>query len=157
MTPQEAQLIHDAIEADPALSAQPQTSDGAFAIAQALNTPTEAGFKPITVASAMLWAAGGPRIRIQDTVTNTQKPEAIRASCQVFLDLIVSGSDALIHTEQPAIKASFDGWLQGAVITQAEYNAVYGASGIAKAVLSRSFVLIGRDVSWQEVVEARNI
>ena len=156
MTPQEAQLIHDAIEADPALSAQPQTSDGAFAIAEALNTPTEAGFKPITVASAMLWAAGGPRVRIQQATSDTQKPEAIRASCQVFLDLIVSGSDALIHTEQSAIKTSFDGWLQSSIITQAEHDAVYGQpNGLAAALLSRSVVAIGRDVSYQDVMQAR--
>jgi len=156
LTPQEAQAINALILADPALSSQPQTSDGAYAIAVALDTPTEAGYKPITVGSAMLWAAGGPRVRIQAASTDSQQPEAIRASCQVFLDLIVSGSESLIHTEETAIESMFDGWLTAGVITQAEHDAVYGQpNGLAAAVLSRSMVAIGRDVSYQDVLQAR--
>ena len=155
LTPQEAQAINALIVADPALSSQPQTSDGAFAIAQALNTPSEAGYKPITVGAAMLWAAGGPRVRIQAAANDSQQPEAVQASCQVFLDLIVSGSEALIHTEEQAILQAFSGWVVTGVITQAEYDAVYGTSGLAAAILSRSVVAIGRDVSYQDVMQAR--
>lgn len=155
LTPQEAQAINALIVADPALSSQPSTSDGAFEIAQALNTPSEAGFKAISVGSAMLWAAGGPRVRIQAASTDTQKPEAIQASCQVFLDLIVSGSESLIHTEESAIETMFDGWLAAGVITQAEHDGVYGATGLAAAILSRSVVAIGRDVNYQDVLQAR--
>lgn len=155
MTPQEAQAIRDAIDADPSLSSQPQTPDGAFAIAEALNTPSEPGFKPITVASAMLWAASGPRVRIGNAASDSQQPEPIRASCQVFLDLIVSGSDALVHTEDAPIKAMFDSWLAASVITQAEHDAVYGSGGLAKTLLARSQLLIGRAVGWQEVADAR--
>ena len=75
LTPQEAQAINALIVADPALSSQPQTSDGAYAIAVALNTPSKAGYKPITVGAAMLWAAGGPRVRIQAASTGSQRPE----------------------------------------------------------------------------------
>lgn len=155
LTPQEAQAINALIVADPALSSQPQTSDGAYAIAVALDTPSEAGYKAITVASAMLWAAGGPRVRIQAAATDSQQPEAVQASCQVFLDLIVSGSEALIHTEEQAILQAFSGWVVTGVITQAEYDAIYGASGLAAALLSRSVVAIGRDVSYQDVMQAR--
>ena len=155
LTTQEAQAINALIVADPALSSQPQTSDGAYAIAVALNTPSEAGYKPITVGSAMLWAAGGPRVRIQAAATDSQQPEAVQASCQVFLDLIVSGSEALIHTEEQAILQAFSGWVVTGVITQAEYDAIYGASGLAAAILSRSVVAIGRDVSYQDVLQAR--
>lgn len=156
LTPTEAAAINALILADPALSSEPQTSDGAYAIAVALNTPSEAGYKPISVGSAMLWAAGGPRVRIQATSTDSQQPEAIRASCQVFLDLIVSGSESLIHTEETAIETMFDGWLAAGVITQAERDAVYGQpNGLAAAVLSRSVVAIGRDVSYQDVLQAR--
>lgn len=155
LTPTEAAAINAQILADPALSSQPQTSDGAYAIAVALNTPSEAGYKPISVGSAMLWAAGGPRVRIQAAATDSQMPEAINASCQVFLDLIVSGPESLIHTEETAIESMFDGWLSAGVITQAEHDAIYGSSGLAAALLSRSFVAIGRDVSWQDVMQAR--
>jgi hypothetical protein len=155
LTTQEAQAINALIVADPALSSQPQTSDGAYAIAAALNTPSEAGYKPITVGAAMLWAAGGPRVRIQAAATDSQQPEAVQASCQVFLDLIVSGSEALIHTEEQAILQAFSGWVVTGVITQAEYDAIYGASGLAAALLSRSVVAIGRDVSYQDVMQAR--
>jgi hypothetical protein len=157
MTPQEAQIIRDAIDADPSLSSQPQTPDGAFAIAEALNSPTEPGFKAITVASAMLWAASGPRVRIAAASTNLSEPEGIRASCQVFLDLIVSGSDALVHTEEGPIRAMFDSWLAASVITQAEHDAVYGTGGLAETLLPKSVVLIGRTVGWQDVVEARAV
>ena len=157
MTPQEAQAIRDAIDADPSLSSQPNTPDGAFAIAEALNIPTEPGFKPITVASAMLWAASGPRVRIGTASTNANETEVTRASCQVFLDLIVSGSDALVHTEEPQIRAMFDGWLSASVITQTEHDAVYGTGGLAETLLPKSVVLIGRTVSWQDVVEARAV
>lgn len=156
LTPQEAQAINALIVADPALSSQPQTSDGAYAIAVALNTPSVPGYKPISVGSAMLWAAGGPRVRIQAAATDSQMPEAINASCQVFLDLIVSGPESLIHTEESAIESMFAGWLAAGVITQAERDAVYGQpSGLAAAVLSRSVVAIGRDVSYQDVMQAR--
>jgi hypothetical protein len=155
LTTQEAQAINALIVADPALSSQPQTSDGAYAIAVALNTPSEAGYKPITVGSAMLWAAGGPRVRIQAAAADSQLPEAVQASFQVFLDLIVSGSEALIHTEEQAILQAFSGWVVTGVITQAEYDAIYGASGLAAAILSRSVVAIGRDVSYQDVLQAR--
>ncbi|MEN9905523.1 MAG: hypothetical protein RLZZ555_2088 [Pseudomonadota bacterium] len=37
MTPEQLILLRDAIAADPALSAQPMNSDGAFAIAEAMN------------------------------------------------------------------------------------------------------------------------
>jgi hypothetical protein len=103
----------------------------------------------------MLWAAGGPRVRIQAAATDSQQPEAVQASCQVFLDLIVSGSEALIHTEEQAILQAFSGWVVTGVITQAEYDAIYGASGLAAALLSRSVVAIGRDVSYQDVMQAR--
>jgi hypothetical protein len=155
LTTQEAQAINALIVADPALSSQPQTSDGAYAIAVALNTPSEAAYKPITVGAAMLWAAGGPRVRIQAAATDSQQPEAVQASCQVFLDLIVSGSEALIHTEEQAILQAFSGWVVTSVITQAEYDAIYGTSGLAAAILSRSVVAIGRDVSYQDVMQAR--
>ncbi len=115
----------------------------------------QAGYKPITVGAAMLWAAGGPRVRIQAAATDSQQPEAVQASCQVFLDLIVSGSEALIHTEEQAILQAFSGWVVTSVITQAEYDAIYGTSGLAAALLSRSVVAIGRDVSYQDVMQAR--
>ena len=41
-------------------------------------------------------------------------------------------------------------------LTQAEHDAVYGQpNGLAAAVLSRSVVAIGRDVSYQDVLQAR--
>lgn len=157
LTPQEAQAINAAIVADPALASEPQTPDGAYAISVALNTPSEAGFQPVSVGSAMLWAAGGPRVRIQAAATDAQQPEAVKASCQVFLDLIVGGPEALLHTEEPAIQQSFSGWVVTGVITQAEYDAVYGANGIAAALLSRSVVAIDRNVTYQDVLQARAI
>lgn len=157
MTPQEAQAIRDAIDADPSLSSQPQTPDGAFAIAEALNTPSEPGFKAITVASAMLWAASGPRVRIGIAAVDSQQPEPIRASCQVFLDLIVSGTESFVHTEEAPIRAMFDGWLSASIITQSEHDAVYGAGGLAEAILSRSEVLIKRSVTYQEVQSSRTV
>ncbi len=37
----------------------------------------------------------------------------------------------------------------------AYHDAVYGTSGLAAAILSRSVVAIGRDVSYQDVMQAR--
>jgi hypothetical protein len=50
---------------------------------------------------------------------------------------------------------AFSGWVVTGVITQAEYDAVYGTSGLAAALLSRSVVAIGRGVSYQDVMQAR--
>ena len=156
LTPQQYATLGAYIAATPALDSIPNTPDGSYEIAQILNTPTNPGYQAITTGAAMLWAAEGPRVRIGHASADQNQPEAIRASCQVFLDLIMGGTSSLLHTEEAEIKALFDGWLAAGVITQAEHDAVYGQpNGLAAAVLSRSVVAIGRDVSYQDVMQAR--
>ena len=157
MTPEQYATLGAYIAATPALDSIPNTPDGAFEIADILNTPTNPGYQAITTGSAMLWAAEGPRVRIGHASVDTQQPEAVRASCQVFLDLIMGGTSSLLHTEQAEIKALFDGWVLAGVITQAENDQVYKQpNGLACALIPQSVELVGQTVSWQDVYQARN-
>jgi hypothetical protein len=155
MTPAQLQTLHDYIVATPALNNIPNTPDGNYKIAEILNTPSNPGWKAISVGSAMLWAAEGPRVRIGSAANDPQQPEAVRASCQTFLDLIVSGTDSLVHTEDPEIKALFDSWLSASIITLAEHNQIYGVNGLAATLIPQSIELVGQTVTYIDVQEAR--
>ena len=155
MTPAQLQVLHDYIVATPVLNSIPNTPDGNYKIAEILNTPSNPGWKAISVGSAMLWAAEGPRVRIGSAANDPQQPEAVRASCQTFLDLIVSGTDSLVHTEDPEIKALFDSWLSASIITQAEHNQIYGVNGLAATLIPQSIELVDQTVNYIDVQEAR--
>ena len=155
LTPVQLQVLHDYIVATPALNSVPNTPDGNYEIAEILNTPSNPGWKAISVGSAMLWAANGPRVRIGQAANNPQETEEVRASCQIFLDLIVSGTESLLHTEEPGIKDLFDDWLAVGVITQAEYEQVYSANGLAMTLIPQSVELVDQTVSYIDVQEAR--
>lgn len=157
LTPQQYATLGAYIAATPALDSIPNTPDGAYEIAQILNTPSNPGYQAITTGSAMLWAAEGPRVRIGQASIDQQQPEAIRASCQVFLDLIMGGTNSSLHTEEAEIKGLFDGWLAASVITQAEYDKVYKQpDGIACTIIPQSVELVGQTVNWQDVYQSRN-
>lgn len=157
MTPAQYVILGDYIAATPALNSIPNTPDGAYQIADILNVPSNLGYKPITTGTAMVWAANGPRVRIGQAANNPQEPEQIRASCQVFLDLIMGGTGSNLGTDEPEIQAIFDGWLTGGVITQAEYDNVYKQpDGIACALIPQSVELVDQTVTWQDVYQARN-
>lgn len=157
LTPQQYATLGAYIAATPALDSIPNTPDGAYEIAQILNTPSNPGYQAITTGAAMLWAAEGPRVRIGQASVDQQQPEAIRASCQVFLDLIMGGTSSSLHTEEAEIKGLFDGWLAASVITQAEYDKVYKQpDGIACALIPQSVELVGQTVTWEDVYQARN-
>ncbi len=100
MTPAQYATLGAYIAATPALDSIPNTPDGAYEIAQILNTPSNPGYQAITTGAAMLWAAEGPRVRIGHASVDQQQPEAIRDSCQVFLDLIMGGTSSMLHTEE---------------------------------------------------------
>ena len=155
LTPAQLQVLHDYIVATPVLNSIPNTPDGNYKIAEILNTPSNPGWKAISVGSAMLWAAEGPRVRIGSAANDPQQPEAVRASCQTFLDLIVSGTDSLVHTEDPEIKALFDSWLSASIITLAEHNQIYGVNGLAATLIPQSIELVGQTVNYIDVQEAR--
>ena len=155
MTPAQLQTLHDYIVATPALNNIPNTPDGAYEIAEILNTPSNPGWKAISVGSAMLWAAEGPRVRIGKAANDVQESEQVRASCQTFLDLIVAGTESLVHTEEPEIKALFDGWLAASIITQAEHNKIYGVTGLAATLIPQSIELVDQTVTYIDVQEAR--
>jgi len=157
LTPEQYVILGDYIAATPALNNIPNTPEGAYQIAEILNTPSNPGWKAISVGSAMLWAANGPRVRIGQAANNPQEPEEVRASCQIFLDLIVSGTESLLHTEEPGIKDLFDDWLAASVITQAEYAQVYSANGLAMTLIPQSIELVDQTVDWQEVYDSRNM
>lgn len=157
LTPQQYATLGAYIAATPALDSIPNTPDGSYEIAQILNTPSNPGYQAITTGAAMLWAAEGPRVRIGQASVDQQQPEAIRASCQVFLDLIMGGTSSSLHTEEAEIKGLFDGWLAASVITQAEYDKVYKQpDGIACTIIPQSVELVGQTVSWQDVYQSRN-
>lgn len=158
LTPAQYVILGDYIAATPALNSIPNTPDGAYEIATILNTPSNPGYQAITTGTAMLWAAEGPRVRIGQASVDTQQPEQIRASCQVFLDLIMGGSGSLLHTEEAAIQALFDGWLTVGIITQQEYNEVYSQpNGLACALIPQSVELVDQTVAWEDVYTARNL
>ena len=157
LTPQQYTTLGDYITATPALNSIPNTPDGSFEIAKILNVPSNPGYKEITTGAAMLWAAEGPRVRIGQASVDQQKSEAVRASCQIFLDLIMGGTNSVLHTEESEIKALFDGWLASSIITQAEHDRVYQQpNGIACALIPQSVELVGQTVTWQDVYQARN-
>lgn len=155
MTPEKLQVLRDYIAANSQLNAIPNTPDGNYEIAEILNAPSSPGLKPISVGSAMLWAATGPRVRIAQAANDAQRPEAVRASCQTFLDLLVSGTSSLVHTEETEIRALFDGWLSVGIITQTEHDQVYGLNGLAADLIPQSTKLIGQTVTYTDVQEAR--
>lgn len=158
LTPTQYIVLRDYIAATPALNSVPNTPDGAYQIADILNTPSNPGYQAITTGTAMLWAAEGPRVRIGQASVDQQKTETIRASCQVFLDLIMGGSGSLLHTEEATIKALFDGWVLASVITQAEHDQVYlQPSGLACALIPQSIELVNQIVAWEDVYTARNM
>lgn len=158
LTPSQYATLGAYIAATPALNSIPNTPDGAYEIAEILNTPTVPGYQAITTGSAMLWAAEGPRVRIGQASIDPQQHESIRASCQVFLDLIMGGTGSLLHTEELEILALFDGWVLANVITQAEHDKVYKQpNGLACTLIPQSVELVEQTVTWQDVYQARNL
>lgn len=158
LTPAQYVILGDYISDTPALNSIPNTPDGAYQIADILNTPSNPGYQAITTGAAMLWAAEGPRVRIGQASIDVQQPESIRASCQVFLDLIMGGSGSLLHTEETTIKTLFDGWVLANVITQAEHDQVYKQpTGLACTLIPQSVELVGQTVVWEDVYAARNM
>lgn len=158
LTPAQSATLGAYIASTPALNDIPNTPDGAFEIAEILNTPSVPGYQAITTGAAMLWAAEGPRVRIGQASIDPQQPEPIRASCQVFLDLIMGGTGSMLHTEEPEIEALFDGWVLASVITQAEHDKVYKQpDGIACTLIPQSVELVDQTVTWQDVYQARNL
>lgn len=155
LNPVQLQELHDYIVATPALDSISNTPDGNYEIAEIMNTPSNPGYKAITVGSAMLWAAEGPRVRIGEASVDTQQPEAIRASCQVFIDLIMGGTSSLLHTEESEIKALFDGWLAASIITQAEHDQIYGINGLATTLIPQSVEMFDQTITYIDVQEAR--
>lgn len=156
LTPEQYVILGDYIAATPALNNIPNTPDGNYEIAEILNTPSNPGYKAITTGTAMVWAANGPRVRIGQAANNPQEPEPIRASCQVFLDLIMGGTSSNLGTDEPEIQSIFDGWLAAGVITQAEYDDVYGQpNGVACALIPQSVELVDQTVTYIDVQEAR--
>jgi len=151
-------ILGDYIADTPALNSIPNTPDGAYQIATILNTPSNPGLQAITTGTAMLWAAEGPRVRIGQASVDAQQPEQIKASCQVFLDLIMGGSGSLLHTEEAAIQDLFDGWVLADVITQAEHDQVYlQPNGLACTLIAQSVELVDQTVVWEDVYTARNM
>jgi hypothetical protein len=158
LTPAQYVILGDYIAATPALNSIPNTPDGAYEIATVLNTPSNPGYQSITAGTAMLWAAEGPRVRIGQASVDQQQPESIRASCQVFIDLISGGSTSMLRTEEAPIQALFEGWLTVGIITQQEYDAVYGQpNGLACTLIAQSVELVGQIVAWEDVYTARNM
>jgi hypothetical protein len=156
LNPVQLQELHDYIVATPALNGIPNTPDGNYEIAEILNTPSNPGYKAITTGTAMVWAANGPRVRIGQAANNPQEPESIRASCQVFLDLIMGGTSSNLGTDEPEIQSIFDGWLTAGVITQDEYDNVYGQpTGVACTLIPQSVELLNQTVDYVDVQEAR--
>jgi len=155
LNPIQLQELHDYIVATPALNDITNTPDGNYEIAEIMNTPSNPGYKAISVGSAMLWAAEGPRVRIGQAANDPQETESIRASCQTFLDLIVSGPESLVHTEEAEIKALFDGWLAASIITQAEHDQIYGVTGLAATLIPQSVEMFDQTVTYIDVQEAR--
>ena len=146
------------INSDSQLSSIANTPDGSYDIADIMNTPSIPGYLPISVGSAMLWAAEGPRIRIEQASTNMEIPEVIRASCKIFLDLISGGTGSLLHTEDLNIKALFDAWVLAGIITQAEHDKVYlHPKGLACGFIAKSVELLNQTVTWQDVYQSRNM
>jgi hypothetical protein len=151
-------ILGDYIADTPALNSIPNTPDGAYQIATILNTPSNPGYQAITTGTAMLWAAEGPRVRIGQASVDQQQTETVRASCLVFIDLIMGGTSSLLHTEEAEIKALFDGWLAANIITQQEYDAVYDQpNGLACTLIAQSVELVGQIVAWEDVYTARNM
>ena len=157
LTPAQYKILGDYIAATPAFNNIPNTLGGADEIANILNTPSVPGYQPITTGAAMLWAADGPRVRIGQASIDPQQPEPIRASCQVFLDLIMGGTSSLLHTEEAEIGLLFDGWVLANVITNAEHDKVYKQPyGLACTLIPQSVELVQQTVTYQEVYDARN-
>lgn len=157
LTPEQYVILGDYIAATPALNSIPNTLTGADEIANILNTPSVPGYQPITTGTAMVWAAGGPRVRIGQASIDQQQPESIRASCQIFLDLIMGGTSSMIDTNESEIQDIFDSWVVASVITQAEYDQVYlQPNGLACTLIPQSIELVGQTVTYQEVYDARN-
>jgi hypothetical protein len=158
LTPAQYETLADYIAGTPALNSIPNTPDGAYQIASILNTPSNPGYQSITAGTAMLWAAQGPRVRIGQASIDQQQPESIRASCQVFIDLISGGSTSMLRTEEVPIQALFEGWLTVGIITQQEYDAVYDQpNGLACTLVAQSVELVGQTVAWEDVYTARSM
>lgn len=123
MTPSQLQTLKTAILADPALAAQPMTSNGALAIAQALNTPSSPAFavwRTDTDVSALLDAVDFAKYTPTAGVTGAEsEPQLSRKigwllelqTKQINLQVLTQGRQTL-NTSRPNVR----GGLRDAVI-----------------------------------------
>lgn len=117
LTQGQLQTVKAAIQADPALSAQPMTPDGAFAIAAALNQPS-APADPVwrteapsqAVIDAVNWSQYTPVDAPDGTATYTNRVLAIQVK-QMNLQLMLQGRDTI-----DASRANIRAGLRDAVI-----------------------------------------
>lgn len=89
-----------------------------------LTAPTQTMLKPITAARALTWAGSGPMATITDAANNAQHPA--RASCLAFLHALSSGMP--LDPGDPDVRAEFDGWKAGGLITAEQYAALMAAA-----------------------------
>lgn len=101
MTPQQLQTLKTAILADPTLNAQPNNSDGAFAIALALNLPASpqvtlwrTDAKVADIADAINWAQYTPSDTPDGTAAFTNRLLVIQTK-QMNLQLMLQGRETL--------------------------------------------------------------
>ncbi len=127
LTTAQLQALKTAILADQALAAQPMTSSGAFAIAEALNLPSNPAVSvwrsdaPVqAIIDAIVWSNYTPNDAPDNTATFTNRLLAIQTK-QMNLQLMLQGRETL-NANNPSLRLG----LRDAVI-----NVPSGAGGAA--------------------------
>lgn len=181
LTSQQKATLKAFIDADPVMSALPQNSDGAFAIAASLNVvadPAYFAWRPVTPASeimdAITWANLTPNDTADGTATFTNRALVCQAK-QLNLQILLQGresvatgksnvrsglTDALTNVPSGANGAPVDaGWLGAGKVktaitrTVTVFEQVF-ASGSGTTGTPSTLALEG-PISYQDVQEAR--
>lgn len=163
MTPQQLALLRAHIDSTPALASQPQTPDGAYAIAEALNAPGGTAPRERFVTARTVLAEVGPTgaaaLDKLDAFADEPAPAdpvlaSIHSSARWAMQFVTSDG---IDVGHPTTRSLLDAMAAAAVITQGEADAI---KALALATQTEAEALLAPwrgSVAYQDVEAARSL
>jgi hypothetical protein len=141
--------LRDELQNDPqGLGYAAWLPDSPGTVADLINAPTQSMIKPITCATAQIWAAAGPYANVVDASSNPEHP--CRASCLVVRQTFAAAVD--IHMEHPDIQLMLAAWVASGICTETQRDDLLAR---ATQPASRADVLGLGAVTINDIIEAQ--
>lgn len=143
--------LRSVIDADPNLSARPNTPDEAFAIAEVLNTPAGTRIASRFVTARAVLAERGA---VGAGILTKLEGLAPQVDAVKWAMRFVATDGNGIDIGHPVTRSLFAQLVQTAAITQEEADTILS---MAQFSSSRALDVLGEPVTWGQVLDARSL